>query len=277
MFSKYAAAALILNVMAMPVLADSGSTDTVMQMVKAGLGDEVVIAKIKADGKAFDLSAEQMIALKQQGVSSAIIAAMLGAGANKAPEMSMTSPDPKVPHPAGFYALSGSGDTAKMQRIDPTVTTQAKTGGILGYALTGGIASMSMKVAIANETARNQVSGGSPRFYMFLDESNGNSSGGAWANGANASISSPSELTLVRLSTKSGRREARVGSVNIAGAKSGVMDKDRLSFTHDMIRPGVYQVDVPTLAPGEYGFLYSFAGAGTGGAMSARIFDFSVR
>ena len=41
----------------------------------------------------------------------------------------------------------------QMARIDPTMSSQAKTGGIFGYALTMGIASMSVKVAIAGDAA----------------------------------------------------------------------------------------------------------------------------
>jgi hypothetical protein len=67
----------------------------------------------------------------------------------------------------------------------------------------------------------------------------------------------------VRLTAKSGRREARVGSINIAGAKTGVMDKDRIPFDYQLVRPGVYKI-VPTadLAPGEYGFLFALNGNG---------------
>ena len=82
---------------------------------------------------------------------------------------------------------------------------------------------------------------------------------------------------MVELMKKQGRREARVGSVNIAGAKSGVMDKDRLAFRSNEIRPGVYEVTpAMPLKPGEYGFIFSLAGAGTGGALTARVFDFTV-
>jgi hypothetical protein len=79
---------------------------------------------------------------------------------------------------------------------------------------------------------------------------------------------------------KKGRREARVGSVNIAGAKSGVMDKDQIAFESQLIRPGVFKV-VPTsnLPAGQYGFIHAMSGGGSvagGGAMTARVFDFAI-
>lgn len=65
--------------------------------------------------------------------------------------------------------------------------------------------------------------------------------------------------------------------MNIAGAKTGVMDKDRIPFDYKMVRPGVFKAKAGNeLSPGEYGFIYAIGGAGTGGAMTARIFDFTV-
>lgn len=263
-----------------PLLEDKLTNDAVVALSAAGLGDEAIIAKIKSSSVAFDLSTEQMIALKQRGVSGPVVAAMLtatGAGQPAAAAMSMDSPDPMRLHPAGLYLLVDDPAGGKMTRIDATVSNQAKTGGMFGFALTGGIASMSIKASIQNETARTVSPSATPRFYFFFDESNGGGTG-AWASGTAATIVSPNEMTLIKLDRKKGRREARVGSRNIGGAKTGVMDKDRLAFNYEMVRPGVFKV-VPTtpLPAGEYGFIYSISGEGAGGALTARIFDFSVR
>jgi len=44
-----------------------------------------------------------------------------------------------------------------------------------------------------------------------------------------------------------------------------------------MVRPGVFKVmPKQPLESGQYGFIYALQGGGTAGAMSARIFDFSV-
>lgn len=66
--------------------------------------------------------------------------------------------------------------------------------------------------------------------------------------------------------------------MNIGGAKTGVMDKDRLAFQYDLVRPGVYRIAPrEPLEPGEYGFIYSLGTGGAAGALAARIFDFSVQ
>lgn len=184
-----------------------------------------------------------------------------------------------VPHPSGLYLLI-DGAAPKMQRIDYTVSSQAKTGGIFGYALTGGIASMSVKVAIANESARTDTPSKRPAFYFFFDDSNPATAANAspWAGAAVAAAASPNEFTLIQLAAKKGRREARVGSMNIGGSKMGVMDKDRLAFDYEMVRPGVYKVmPMVDLVAGEYGFIQAMPGAAVGGAMTARVFDFTVK
>ena len=259
---------------------DKINNNTVVSLVQAGLGDEAVIAKINASEPDFDLSTDQMIALKQKGVSGPVIAAMLKrSSAGGVAAQSLDSIDPMVPHPAGVYMVQNWEGLSRMQRLDPTVSSQAKTGGILGYALTSGIASMSIKAAIQNEAARYSSKVSTPTFYFFFDEANGQSpQSTSWAAGTAATVTAPSEFTLVELMPKKGRREARVGSINIGGAKRGVMDKDRLSFDYVMVRPGVYKVTPKQpLKPGQYGFLYSLTGGNGAGALTARIFDFGVQ
>lgn len=257
-----------------PVQAEDLTIDKVLELNALQIGDDAIIAKIQSDGASFDLTTDQIIDLRKKGLSSAVVAAMLKT--KSGPKMSLDSPDPMVPHPPGLYILQGEGASAKMAKMNFTVSSQAKTGGLLGYALTGGIASMSVKVAIQNETSPVRT-GTMPRFYFFFDGTSADSAANTWASGANTFVTSPAEFTLVQLTKKGGRREARVGSMNIAGAKSGVMDKDRLAFRANEVRPGVYEVTpAEALKPGEYGFIFSLAGANTGGAMTARIFDFTV-
>jgi hypothetical protein len=265
---------------ASPAIADTLTNATVVELVKAGLGDEAVIAKIKASDANYSLGTDELIALKQQGVSGPVIAAMIAAStkATDTPApMSMTAIDPMTPHPSGVYLIDTPAN--QLDRIDPTMSSQAKTGGKFGYAITGGIASMSIKVAIAGETARVASPSATPSFYMFFDASNPATANMAssWAAGSAQTVTSPSEFTLVKLMEKKGRREARVGSTNIGGTKTGVMDKDRIAFDYQMVRPGVFKVmPKQPLESGQYGFIYALQGGGTAGAMSARIFDFSV-
>lgn len=252
--------------MASPAAAETLTNDMVVSLLEAGLGDEVVIAKIKASPSSFDTSTDQILALKARGVSGPVIAAMItAASAPVKVATSLDSPDPLVPHPSGIY-LSG---VEKMTRIESTTTRQARTSGMLGAALTGGLTGMRVKAAINGPTANIVTTEKQPVFYFYFDQE---AQGLGAAGGA---VTSPNEFSLIRFEKKKDKREAVVGSVGIGGTKAGLRDKDQIDFQADQISPGVYKI-VPTTAliPGEYGFISGAVGAGANATF--RVFDFTV-
>lgn len=270
-----------------PAFAETLDNATVVSLLDIGLGGEAIIAKIHGSATQFDVSTDALIALKGKGVSSSVIAAMIeaanGANVGTATTASFDSPDPMVPHATGVYLMKDWLAEPKMELIDATTSNQTKTGGFLGYALTGGLAPMSFKTVIPNSEARVSALRGRPAFYFYFDQANSLLSNGAresfWAAGA---VTSPAEFSLVKFKVKKGRREAKVGQFNIGGAKSGVMEKDQITFDYERHAPGVFKVEPQVdLGEGEYGFIYSArtgsgAGGGGVGAMTSRIFDFSV-
>lgn len=270
-------------IVATPALADADrlSNDDVVMLLEAGLGEEAVIAKIETSDGSYQTGTSDLLALRQKGVPSSVIAAMVKRSAAPV-ELSDSSPDPHAPHFPGLYLFDDQVAEPRMWKIDPTSSTQTKTGGILGYAFTGGIASASVKAVIPGENARNVAKTGKPVFYVYFDTDAGYSSG-MFATGFGAAIQTPNEFSLVRLMKKKGKREARIGSINIAGAKAGVMDKDQLPFSYEQIAPAVFKVtpDV-ALEPGEYGFVFAVGGgvgpglAGSAGTAGARVFAFGV-
>jgi hypothetical protein len=264
--------------------AETLTDSAVISLVKAGLGEGTVIAKIQTSATAFDLSTEQLVILKRNGVPDVVIAAMLRASTNATVsanvDVDSTSADPTAPHASGIYMLDEKPVPPQMQRIDPTVGSESKTTGILTYAFTYGIAPVKMKTVIPNASARVKAESGRPTFYFYFDQSrtqlSGNALTGVWLPGA---VTSPSEFSLIRFEVKNGSREAVLGQFNITGMKSGVMEKARVGFTYDNVKPGVFKVTaVSELPPGEYAFVYSTTGAGGGfgGMPGARIFDFAV-
>lgn len=265
-----------ISLLSVPLAAASLTSDEIILLSKMNLGDDAIIAKIKADGVTFNLSTEQMLDLKSKGVLNAVIAAMVSTSIpNTASEMSMDSPDPNVQHPAGIYLLQNGENKQRMLRIDATSSSQMKTGGIFGYALTGGIASMSMKVSIPGARARAKSRAIRPTFYFFFNQAQQRAAASSFLASTYLG-GSPAEFNLVKLQSKNKIREAKVGKVNIGGTKMGVMDEDRIEFDYEMVRSGVYRVTVrQDLKVGEYGFLYTIGG-GQAGAAGARIFDFGV-
>lgn len=57
--------------------AETITNDTVVTMVKAGLGEELINSKIKTSQNQFDMSTENILMLKKEGVSEIIIKTML--------------------------------------------------------------------------------------------------------------------------------------------------------------------------------------------------------
>jgi hypothetical protein len=273
---------------ATPAMADTLSNDDVVQLSTVGLGDEAIIAKIKASANTFELSMAKMIELKSKGVSGPVIAAMLdvsnGSNVSSNAQSSPDSADPLVPHPSGIYLLADWLPQPKMMVIDPTTSNQTKTGGFLGYALTGGIASMSFNTVIPNANARTLSMARKPAFYFYFDQAGRSLSSGGnnfWQSGA---VTSPNEFSLVKFNVKKSSREAKVGKFNIGGAKSGVMDKDRIPFEYETVAPGVFKVFPSSELPiGEFGFIYSSTTGGGGlggmgmGATTSKVFDFSIK
>lgn len=252
--------------LSVPAVAETLDNNAVITMLDAGLGDEVVIAKIKSSPSNFDLSTDTVIALKQRGVSGPVLAAMITASAAPAQTaMSLDSPDPRVPHASGIY-LAG---TEKMKRIKSTTTRQARTSGMLGAMLTGGLSGMRVKAAVNGAKAEVATNETQPTFYFYFDQA---AQGLGAAGGA---VTSPSEFSLIQFETKKDKREAVIGSVGIGGAKSGIRDKDQFDFDVNQVAPGVYKV-VPSAAlkAGEYGFVAGATGAGTNATF--RVFGFTV-
>lgn len=282
MHSKLFLACLGLAAIATPVAAETLTNADITMLLQAGLGEEAVIAKVETSGGNYVTDTASLLELRSQGVPSSVIAAMLKASIVAA-ELSDMSPDPLAPHYPGIYLLDEWSEEKRMWRIDPTSSSQTKTGGILGYALTGGIASASVKAVIPGDAARVVSQKTRPLFYIYFDEADGRK-GSAFMTGFGSSVQSPNEFSLVKLNQKKGRREARIGSMNIAGAKAGVMDKDQIPFTYEQVAANVFMMQ-PTveLEAGEYGFIYAVGGgvgpglAGSAGTAGARVFGFGVR
>ena len=260
--------------------AEALRNEDVVALLEAGLGEEAVIAKIETSEGDFDTDTRTLLDLRAKGVPSPVIAAMLKS-ANGTVRYDDTSPDPMVAHTPGFYIMDNSSGQARMKKIDPLASTQTKTGGILGYAFTGGIASASIKAVLPGATAAAQTRNRRPTFYVFFDPPGGNQSA-IFSTGFGNAVITPNEFSLVDLMEKKDRREARVGSLNIAGSKTGVMDKDQIPFTYEQVAPYVYKITPDReLEPGEYGFLFALVGGAgpglSGGVAGARVFDFTVR
>ena len=184
-------------------------------------------------------------------------------------------------HEAGIYLLQESEGKKVMTQLEPSVSTQSKSGGFLKSAMTYGIAKIKSKAVLSNSNARLQIFTPRPVFYFYFEVKNSGLSNSG--NVYSGSSTSPNEFVLVKMDVKKNGRELIVGQFSVFGAESGTLDKYAQPFDYEKLAPGVYKVTPRVdLDAGEYGFFYGgstpIAGYGYFGAgMSPKIFDFGVK
>lgn len=268
----------------------------IIELVRLGLGEEIIVEKIRQSDCQCDTSSVGLAKLKTAKVPNAIIMAMLnsspsGAGysESKPPRKTVGSEDedstpPQTKPNANQKIAEGSANLSEMREpgiyllengkvtaIEPTIYSGTKAS-FLGSALTYGIKKSKIRAVVRGKSANLQIKSPRPEFYFIFSREYGNS-GATMAGGfAGYAATSPAEFMMVVMNVKDNSREAILGEVGAFSASTGAPDKYVREYSFEKIKPGVYKV-VPKadLAPGEYGFYY----AGAGGAAS-KIFDFSV-
>ena len=76
--------------------AETLTDNSVLKMVKAGLGEDLIITKIKTSQSQFDLSTDKIIMLKNEKVSDKIIKAMLEASAPPSANSALAATNPTM-------------------------------------------------------------------------------------------------------------------------------------------------------------------------------------
>ncbi|HXA98869.1 MAG TPA: hypothetical protein VN323_25120 [Candidatus Dormibacteraeota bacterium] len=246
-------AAVCLSVPASTSIAQEVLTnDSVIQMIKAGLPEAVIIGKIKSTASKFDLKTDSLVGLKKAGVSDKVLEAMVAAGSGSAPTTGATPAPPAPAMAAGalknqdvIYQLVG-GKYVEMFATSANLETnmaffQSKS-----------------EVVLDGRKAQYRTTDKQP---VFL------------------STYSSTDAPLVRLKQgdEHNDRNLKIGSgafMPFGGTqKMGVRNEDKIAVSIERDPRGFYKVTPSApLAPGEYGFILA-----TGfGAGSGKIYDFGV-
>jgi hypothetical protein len=271
------------------------TNDAIIKMVTAGLGEDVIISMVNTQPANYTLTPDQLIALKSAGVPDRVVTAMVtkysgtGVGALLGGKASGATPpagtistgdpnDPTAPHDSGIYLYAKNRNSEYTLTILEQAAYQgAKTGSIMGSALTYGIKKLKMKAVIPGQHASVHAAEAQPVFYFYFEDKAAGLGKGVFGAGA---VSNPNQFALVKLEVTKSSRETIIGEFGTFGSSSGTNQKSMASFKSERVKPGLYKV-IPnsTMEPGEYCFLVSQAnmgafGAGASGA--SQIFDFAV-
>jgi len=282
---------LLLSFSAAAVFAQEQMTnDEVISLTKAGLASSIIIGKIKSTKTNFDMSTDSLIKLKQAGVGDDVVGAMLEAKSGKSISSSTSGNatttnngsatvgalgdpnDPMAKHNYGIYLYEEKDGVKKMTALKPNVSAQNRTGGMFTSSLTYGIGKVKTKTNLPGRSANLQLQSMSPTFYFYLDITSGG------LNTSSGVPSDPNEFTLVRFNQRSDNREVTIGKSNAFGAKGGLSDEYVVQFKAEDMGNGIFKITpAGDLKKGEYGFMLVNSGnSNTAAGVGAKFFDFGV-
>jgi hypothetical protein len=95
---------LLLILPLVPASAEAVSVRDIIELTKAGLGDNVLLALIEVDGGVFNIDNETLTRLKAAGVSEQVIVALVRSGRTRLPQepVPVTAPE-TAPEPQPYY------------------------------------------------------------------------------------------------------------------------------------------------------------------------------
>lgn len=233
------------------------NNDSVVKMVKAGMSDGIVISTISSQPAHFTLGVNDLIALKQAGVSDKVMAAMIAKNTPASPSSSamgaMTANEGNLPAEIGlYYKVKGI-----YTQIDPEIVN-TKTGGFLKSLATDGIVKGDVNGHLDGATSPTSVA--IPvQFLLVVPDGD-----------------AVTEYQLLRLHAKSKYREFRSVTGGVFHASSGA-SRDLIKFDSAKVAPRTYTVSLPSGLPvGEYGFLPPGAFSSRNLASSGKMYSFHL-
>jgi hypothetical protein len=234
------------------------NNDSILKMIKAGLGEDVIVSMIKSQPGKYQVDPDSVIQLKQAGTSEKVINAMIEknsgvAVSNVAPSTVAVAPTPLVDEIGVYYMNKDN----KWIQILPEVVNW-KTGGFLKSMATDGIVKGDVNGHIEGKTSRYSLN--TPlRFLIYMPEG-----------------VATTEYQLLRLRESGNSREFRSTTGGVIHSSGGAK-RDSLEFEAKKIAPRMYEVVLGgDIKSGDYGFLPPGAMSSSNMASSGKIYSFHV-
>ncbi len=255
---------LLSALMLTAALAQSPKTltnDSVIKLVKAGMEEDLITGVIASQPSSFSLGPDDLIALKNAGVSQKLIGAMVAKGSApptpSTPATSAPGPNAKddataAVHEIGVYfKLNGS-----WQEMEPEVVS-FKTGGVMKsigtYGIVKGDINGHIKGAQSKTALKTPV-----EILIYTPEGVG-----------------ATEYQVLHLHTQSDSREFRTVTGGVFH-KSGGASRDAVEFEPKKTAPRTYLLTL-NVKGGEYGILPPSSGDATGSSgRIGKLYSFQV-
>src|SRR5262245_51821757 len=255
LFTSLLLAACLLASATAPVSAQEVMTnETVIQMVKAGFSESVILAKMRSSQTKFDTRTDALIELKKAGVPEKVMQAIVSGGAAPASAPAAASapaPAMAAPAPGGrrgpIYHVSGGKQVELIGTSGDIESSRAPFSG------------RKTELVIAGNKAKYRTADRQPVFLTSAD---------------------PADVVLVKLDPGKNDRNLRISGSSYVGpyagsvSQKGIRSEDRVDFEADRDQRGLTRIRPRApLAPGEFAFVFTR----TSGTMPQGVlYDFGV-
>jgi hypothetical protein len=208
------------------------SNASIEKMARARLGDEVIVSMIQNQAGRYDVTPDSFIALKGEGISDKVLAAMAAKGSAIAPAPPTVAADSYEDFDVGVYRRARN--TWIPVAAEPV---NWKTGGVLKSIATDGIVKGDVNGRLQGGGSATQLN--TPLEFLIRTP-----------DGVDAT-----DFQLVHLHEKSDAREFRTMTGGVFH-RSGGASRDAVTFAQTRIAKHTYKVKLPPNLPrGEYAFL----------------------
>lgn len=206
------------------------TNESVVKLVKAGLLEDTIVSMIETQPGKYSLGADDVVALKQAGVSDKIIAAMVRKPTTPAASAPV-QPAPAEVAEVGVYYKKADEWVQMMPEV-----VNWKTGGVLKSSFSYGVVKPDLNGLLKGDVSPTKMN--TPlEFLVYAPEG--------------VEIT---EYQLIHLRTHKNTREFRTVTGGVFHASGGAA-RDTLPFEYKKTAVRTYVIDLSSLTPGEYGFL----------------------
>jgi hypothetical protein len=238
------------------------TNESILKLAKAGMSEAVILSVVTQQKGNYSVKIDDLIALKQAGVTDRVVAAMVAAtgGGPAAAAPAATAPASTDAATAvrdvGVYSKRPDGTWAE---VLPEVVNW-KTGGSIKNLASAGVVKKDINGNLNGPNSRNSVK--TPLEFLVV---------------ASEGVSI-TEYQLIRLRLNKDYREFRTVTGGIMNQQSGAM-RDLVPFEGKKTGPRTFSVVLPpNLGAGEYGFLApgAMGSSGNSAAQIGKMYTFRI-
>jgi hypothetical protein len=223
------------------------SVEEIIKLYQSGFADDLIITKIRKNGKPFDLSTEELLELKKVGISEQVVKYLLDPSLPYAGPPPPALPSPAAPEPdktSGPGKIYPPDALASTIPLDPGLylirdgsPTKIDLKLLLGANEGAGLGKVLMKKGkstafLPGPAAKTRIVWPNPIFYVRLPEGKASE-----------------DLLLVALEKKNDRREVETGA---PGPKPEFKAEVIRPIDPFEVGPHLYRIAPADLKPGEY-------------------------